>query len=86
MLREDASKVYIHCVAGQNRSPTVLWLYFIACGMQPSSAKSLITSHTLDAVPGHSQLVDEHLVSTVVGHGQKNFVPLADPNILAAAY
>jgi len=86
MLSEGDSKVFIHCVAGQNRSPTILWLYFIACGMSRAAAKELITSHTMDAVPGHPQLVDDQLVAAVVAHGSGRFVPLPDPNILAPAY
>ena len=76
MLLVKESKVYIHCVAGQNRSPTILWLYLVACGMPPAVAKFLITNHTLDAVPGHSQLVDDQLIAAVVAHGAKRFLPL----------
>lgn len=85
MLCEAGSKVYVHCVAGQNRSPTVLWLYFIACGMTPQAAGVLIASHTLDAVPGHPQLVDERLIASVVAHGCKRYLPLLDPDILIPA-
>jgi len=86
ILCEVGSKVYIHCVAGQNRSPTILWLYFVACGMTREAAKSLIASHTMDAVPGHPQLVDNRLVTAVVAHGEKRFTPLPDPDILTPAY
>jgi hypothetical protein len=54
--------------------------------MPPAVAKSLITSHTLDAVPGHSQLVDDQLIAAVVAHGAKRFLPLPDPDILTPAY
>lgn len=86
MLRESGSRVYVHCVAGQNRSPTILWLYFVACGMSPAAAKSMISSHTMDAIPGHPQLVDDRLVAAVVAHGAKCFLPLPDPDILTPAY
>jgi protein-tyrosine phosphatase len=86
MLCVSDSKVYIHCVAGQNRSPTILWLYFVACGMPPTVAKSLITERAMDAVPGHQQLVDDQLVAAVVAHGAKQFIPLSDPDILTPAY
>lgn len=86
MLCERDSKVYVHCVAGQNRSPTILWLYFIACGMSSDAAKNLIASHTMDAVPGHSQLVDYRLVDAVLAYGKKRFIPLPDPDILTPAY
>lgn len=86
MLRSSGSRVYVHCVAGQNRSPTILWLYFIACGMTPQAAKTLITSHTMDAVPGHPQLIDDRLVAAVVAHGVDWFLPISDPDILTPAY
>jgi protein-tyrosine phosphatase len=86
MLCETNSKVYVHCVAGQNRSPTILWLYFIACGMTSAEAKSLICNHTLDAVPGHSQLVDEQLIATVIAHGKERYLPFLDYDILTPAY
>jgi hypothetical protein len=54
--------------------------------MSPEAAKSLITDHTMDAVPGHPQLVNNQLVAAVVKHGTKRFMPLADPDILAPAY
>jgi hypothetical protein len=85
MLRIEGSRVYIHCVAGQNRSPTILWLYFIACGMPFNEAKVLISSHTLDAIPGHPRLIDDRLIATVSLYGSKNFIPLHDPNILIPA-
>ena len=84
MLREPNGKVYIHCIAGQNRSPTILWLFLIACGLAPGDAKSLIENRTLDAVPGHSCLIDEALVRVVQAHGAAHFLPLDDPLILAA--
>src|SRR3954447_14965822 len=59
MLREPGSKVYVHCIAGQNRSPTMLWLYLVACGHDPAMAKRLIEGRNLDAVAGHARLVDE---------------------------
>jgi protein-tyrosine phosphatase len=45
------SRVYVHCVAGWNRSPTLLWLYLIACGLTPDAARHTIAQRTLDAVP-----------------------------------
>lgn len=84
MLQAPAGKVYVHCIAGQNRSPTVLWLFLIACGLAPSEAKRRIEDRTPDAVPGHSLLIDEALVQLVQAHGAAHFLPLCDPQILAA--
>src|SRR5580704_3733254 len=32
VLSVPDSKLFVHCTAGQNRSPTVIWLYLVACG------------------------------------------------------
>ena len=39
MVIEPDSQVYIHCIAGQLRSPTALWLYLMACGVPPMGTK-----------------------------------------------
>lgn len=82
MLKSPNSRVYIHCVAGQNRSPTILWLFYVACGIQPHDAKRLIEDRTLDAVAGHPKLIDEKLVSLVQAHGRCHFQPLKRPEII----
>src|SRR5262245_62100612 len=56
-----ASRVYVHCVAGRNRSPTVVWLYLVACGIDPGEAKHALTRRSLTASPAHPQLVDARL-------------------------
>src|SRR5689334_20291174 len=33
MVSEPGSHVYVHCAAGQLRSPNVIWLYLIAAGV-----------------------------------------------------
>ena len=82
MLTAKDSRVFVHCVAGQNRSPTILWLYFLACGLSSADAKDLITSRSPDSVPGHKALVDARLVEFVRLHGAKNYLPLTDPSVL----
>ena len=42
MVCEPRANIYVHCIAGQNRSPTIVWLYLIACGSQPEIAKNMI--------------------------------------------
>ncbi len=86
MLSVDGSRVYVHCIACQNRSPTILWLYFVACGMDDNAAKELISQRCPVAVPGHNSLVDEQLVARVREHGRGNFLPLQDPSVLEPAY
>jgi protein-tyrosine phosphatase len=57
MVCESDARVYVHCVAGWNRSPSVVWLYLVACGLSPQEARSLIERGAPDAIPGHPQLV-----------------------------
>ena len=86
MLGAKDSKVYVHCIACQNRSPTILWLYLVGCEMDEDVAKALITERCPDAVPGHKTLVDDRIAKLVRDHGQQNFLPLPDPGILEPAY
>lgn len=60
---EPEAKVYVHCAAGQNRSPTIVWLYLIAAGVPPEEATQQVEAAAPDAIPGHPQLVDEELVA-----------------------
>jgi len=83
-MRPD-SICYIHCIAGQNRSPTLLWLYFVACGLSVEAARELIEDRTLDAVAGHPSLVDEALIRRVQYYGKSIFFPLARPDVLTPA-
>lgn len=85
-LAESDTKLYIHCTAGQNRSPTVLWLYLVACGINPEDAKRLIVERCPDAVPGHSALVDARLIATVKAHGAADQTRLRDASIFESAY
>jgi len=74
-LAVDAGRVYVHCMAGWNRSPTIIWLYLLACGLDSDDAKRLICANAFDAVPGHSLLVDSRLIATVRLHGRDNYLP-----------
>ena len=82
MVSHSNSSVYVHCIAGQNRSPTVLWLYFVACGVHAEEARELISRRAMDAVPGHGQLVGEGLIVAAERHGKTNFLPLKRPGII----
>ena len=70
------SHVYVHCVAGMVRSPTVLWLYLIACGLSPKYARELIESRSPDAVAGHPLLVTDDHILLAQRHGLANYFPL----------
>jgi hypothetical protein len=76
---EPNSNVYLHCIAGLNRSPTILWLYFLACGIESGRAKKLITDVSFDAAPGHSQLINTSIIETARQHGLDHFQPHPRP-------
>jgi len=70
MLNVPDSQVYLHCIAGQMRCPTVLWLYLVGLGMPEGAAREMIASHCPDAQPGHNTLVDSKLVASIQAWGQ----------------
>ena len=70
IVMTESAKVYVFCNAGINRSPTVLWLYFIACGMGFEEAAERIVRRSPHAVPGHHALVNRSLVDLVLLHGK----------------
>lgn len=78
------SNVYIHCIAGWNRSPTILWLYLAACGVEPEAAANLIGKSSYDAIPNHPKLIDSNLVNTICEYGAANFRPHPRPTALDA--
>jgi hypothetical protein len=85
MACDAESRVYVHCLAGWNRSPTILWLYLVACGIEANRAKEWITRQAPDAVPGHTRLVREDLHPVVRQHGSRNYVPHPRPDALEPA-
>jgi len=70
-LRTSKTKIYVHCIAGQNRSPTTIWLFLVACGVSSVDARRMIEAKSLDAVPGHKSLVDGRFVELVVQRGRE---------------
>ena len=83
-LIADSGRIYVHCMAGWNRSPTIIWLYLLACGIPSGEATRLICAQAFDAVPGHSLLVDSTLTETVQAHGLANYLPHRRPSTIAA--
>lgn len=61
----EGKKVYVHCVAGQHRSPTVIWLYLISLGYSLEKAGELISDASIDAVPGHPHMFNMELIKTI---------------------
>lgn len=82
MACEPRARVYVHCIAGQNRSPTVLWLYLVACGLRPDAARGIIETRAWDAVAGHARLIDAALVESVQRLGSRSFVPHPRPEAI----
>jgi protein-tyrosine phosphatase len=75
MTSEPDSHVYVHCVAGHLRSPTILWLYLIACGVSPDDAREWIEQRSPDAAPGHARIIDRDHVRLAQQHGLANYQP-----------
>lgn len=82
---EPGAHVYVHCIAGHLRSPTVLWLYLIACGVPPEDARDWIEQRSPDAAPGSPRMVDAGHIHFAQIHGLNNFIPLPRNEILVLA-
>lgn len=66
ILRHPDSKLFIHCIAGQNRSPSILFLYLLASGFPPNIAEHLITSRSPDSIPHHKLLISPTLMEKMI--------------------
>ncbi len=82
MLARPGSKVYVHCIAGQLRSPTVIWLYLVARGIPEDDARALIEQRAAGTCPGHPRIVSLDLVRQVRDLGPKRLAPLDRPEVL----
>lgn len=82
ILIREGTRVFIHCQAGINRSPTVLWLYLVACGLGLDEAGERIARASPHAVPGDPALCDRRLLDLVLAHGRAHFVPHPRPEVL----
>lgn len=85
-LHDLASKpdahVYVHCVAGMVRSPTILWLYLISLGVPPKDARTWIETRSPRASAGDAAMVDSEHVRLVQMHGLTHFFPHPRPNLI----
>jgi hypothetical protein len=75
IIATDQGKVLVHCHAGMNRAPTIVWLYLIACGTDPEEAARMIADGSPSAVPGHPALCDEDSVRLAQAHGRAHYQP-----------
>jgi hypothetical protein len=82
MASAPGAHVYVHCVAGQLRSPTILWLYLIALGVPPDDARDWIEERSPDAVAGHHRMVGDEHVLFAQKHGLANYFPHPRPNLV----
>jgi hypothetical protein len=82
LASEPESHVYVHCMAGHLRSPTILWLYLIACGISPDEARIWIEQRSPEASPGSRRIVDPEHIEFAQSLGLKNFLPLLRGEII----
>jgi protein-tyrosine phosphatase len=54
---DNGVNIFVHCLAGQNRSATILWLYYVSVYKDLEKSYQQFLDKTLDAVPGHPKLV-----------------------------
>ena len=70
ILTQLDTKLYIHCMAGHGRSPTIVWLYLVACGISPEAAQQQIQSKNTNSSPGGEGLVDHTHILFAKKYGQ----------------
>jgi protein-tyrosine phosphatase len=76
------SHVYVHCVAGLVRSPTILWLYLISLGVSAGDARKWIQEQSPMANAGSERMVDREHVLLARKHGLLNFLPHKRPELV----
>lgn len=84
ILHDHTHRVYVHCHAGMNRSPTIVFLYLIALGLGEKEAADRLTSQNVHAIPGHPALCDANLLQSVRAYGQAHYLPLTRSEVLEA--
>jgi protein-tyrosine phosphatase len=85
LVSAPGAHVYVHCVAGRLRSPTILWLYLIALAVPPEDAREWIESRSLVADAGHFRMVDDSHVLLAQMHGLANYFPHPRPDLILPA-
>jgi hypothetical protein len=82
MTTDPDSHVYVHCVAGLVRSPTILWLYLVSLGVSWHEAREWIQKRSPSASAGSSRMVDHEHRQLAKRHGLAKFLPLARPEVI----
>lgn len=81
-VTETGARVYVHCHAGISRSPTIVWLYLVACGRDPDEVAGRFLAGAPHAIPGNPALIDAALVAKVRAHGSARYQPHPRPEAL----
>ena len=68
MFHRPGTRVLVHCLAGQNRSPTVIWLYLKSLGVNAEVARSLIEAASPKAIGGHPLLLSPETLGAMVAY------------------
>ncbi len=68
MFQLPDARVLVHCLAGQNRSPTVIWLYLNSIGVNADVARRMIESASPQAVGGYPLLLSPETLRAMVAH------------------
>ncbi len=68
MYHRPGARVMVHCLAGHNRSPTVIWLYLMSLGVNAEVARSLIEAASPHAIGGHPLLLSPETLSVVIAY------------------
>lgn len=76
------SHVYVHCVAGLVRSPTILWLYLIALGVSPHDARQWIQKRSPKSSAGSAAMVDREHILFAHQHGKAKYLPHPRPDVV----
>jgi hypothetical protein len=58
-------KIFVHCMAGQNRSPGSIYLGLLALGYTGTVAEKMIEDNSLDAVAKHHKIITDRVVSYI---------------------
>ena len=58
-------RIFVHCMAGQNRSPGVVFLSLLHLGHDAAEAERMIVDASLDAIPRHPRIVTPRVVEHV---------------------
>jgi protein-tyrosine phosphatase len=64
-LSSPAHKIYIHCIEGVSRSPTITWLYLIHTGLSPEDAAARIKTANVKPNPA---LFDAGIVEQLIAN------------------